>query len=74
MTGILDKPEVVAATVRRYLELIAHCSADDLVQRFADDATVEDPVGSEPRIGPQAIHDFFAALGKPQPGNGTRDA
>ena len=66
MTSILDKPEVVAATVRRYLELIAHCSADDLVQRFADDATVEDPVGSGHRVGPRyPVPTFIAISAKP---------
>jgi steroid delta-isomerase len=62
MTGTLDASAAIAATVHRYLELIAHGSADDLVELFADDATVEDPVGSEIRVGQQAIHDFFATL------------
>src|SRR5436305_10720081 len=62
MTNLPDVGEAAAATVRRYLELIAHGSADDLVGLFADDATVEDPVGGEIRVGRQAIHDFFTTL------------
>lgn len=62
MTTIPDVAEAIAATVRRYLELIANGSADDLVELFADDATVEDPVGGEIRVGRQAIYDFFATL------------
>jgi steroid delta-isomerase len=54
--------ETMAATVERYLELIGKGSADDIVALFADDATVEDPVGSEPRVGRQAIHAFFSTL------------
>lgn len=62
MTNIPDVGEAIAVAVRRYLELIAHGNADDLVELFADDATVEDPVGGEIRVGRQAIHDFFATL------------
>ncbi len=29
---------------------------------YAEDAVVEDPVGSEPRAGHAAIHDFYATL------------
>jgi steroid Delta-isomerase len=54
--------ETMTATVQRYLELIGAGSADDIVALFADDATVEDPVGSEPRVGRQAIHAFFSTL------------
>ena len=56
-----DKSETIT-TVQRYLELIGTGTADDIVDLFADDATVEDPVGSEPRVGRQAIHGFFSAL------------
>jgi steroid Delta-isomerase len=62
MTGTADARGLIAATVHRYLELIADGSADDLVELFAEDATVEDPVGSETRVGRQAIHDFFSTL------------
>jgi len=54
--------DTITATVQRYLELIEKGSADDIVALFADDATVEDPVGSEPRVGRQAIREFFATL------------
>jgi len=54
--------ETITATVHRYLELIGTGTADDIVALFVDDATVEDPVGSEPRVGRQAIHGFFSAL------------
>jgi steroid delta-isomerase len=54
--------EQITATVRRYLDLIGNGSADDIVALFADDAIVEDPVGSEPRVGREAIHAFFSTL------------
>ena len=62
MTEVSEATEATAATVRRYVALLATGTADDLVAMFADDATVEDPVGGEVRVGRQAIHTFFSAL------------
>jgi steroid delta-isomerase len=58
----MPSPEQIADTVNRYISLVAKGSADDLVELFADDATVEDPVGGEVHIGRQAIHGFYSAL------------
>ena len=52
----------MADTIRRYVALLAAGSADDLLELFAEDATVEDPVGSDVRTGRQQIHQFFSAL------------
>ena len=52
----------MADTIRRYVSLLATGSADDLLELFADDATVEDPVGSDVRTGRREIHPFFSAL------------
>lgn len=51
-----------AATVKRYLELAAKGDADAVAELYADDATVEDPVGSEVHIGRPAIRRFYDAL------------
>jgi len=52
--------EKITSVVHRYLELVAGGSADDIAELFADDATVEDPVGGgEVHIGRTAIHGFF---------------
>ena len=40
-----------AKTVNHYLELAAQGRADDIAELYADDATVEDPVGGEVHIG-----------------------
>ena len=58
----MPNPEQIADTVNRYISLVAEGSADDLVELFADDATVEDPVGGEVHIGRQAIHGFYSAV------------
>jgi steroid delta-isomerase len=58
----MPSAEHIAETVNRYISLIAKGSADDLVDLYADDATVADPVGGEVHIGRQAIHAFYAGL------------
>src|SRR6202035_2955992 len=58
----MSSAEHIVETVNRYISLIAKGTADDLVELYADDATVEDPVGGEVHIGRQAIHGFYAAV------------
>lgn len=58
----MPSPEAIAETVNRYLDLVATGKADDIVTLYADDATVEDPAGSELRRGRDAIHEFYAAF------------
>jgi steroid Delta-isomerase len=60
----MPSAEDIADTVNRYIGLIAKGSADGLVELYADDATVEDPVGGEVHIGRQAIHGFYSAVDK----------
>jgi steroid delta-isomerase len=55
-------PEQITQTVNRYVELAANGGADDILELYASDATVEDPVGGEVHIGKQAIRGFYAAL------------
>ncbi|MEB3980436.1 nuclear transport factor 2 family protein [Mycobacterium sp. 663a-19] len=62
MPNATDKTQAITDTVNRYIELVAKGSADDLVELYADDATVEDPVGGEVHIGRHAIHGFYSAL------------
>ncbi|MGA5463754.1 nuclear transport factor 2 family protein [Mycobacterium sp. NPDC050041] len=62
MTLSSNDTNEMAGTIRRYVGLLATGSADELLELFAEDATVEDPVGSEVRTGRQEIHQFFSAL------------
>lgn len=54
--------EQVRGTVERYLELVATGTADEVVSLFAEDATLEDPVGSEVLTGREAIRAFYATI------------
>ncbi len=56
----MPSAEDITQAVNRYIETMAKGRADDLVDFFADDATLEDPVGGEVHIGRQAIHGFYA--------------
>ena len=58
----MPSAEHITETVNNYIRLVAKGTADDLVELYADDATVEDPVGGEVHIGRQAIHGFYAAV------------
>ena len=58
----MPSAEQITAVVNRYISLVAKGSADDLVELYADDATVEDPVGGEVHIGRQAIRGFYSAM------------
>jgi len=57
-TGSLGA-EHMESVVRRYLDLVAGGTADEIAALYADDATVEDPVGGEVHIGRHAIHGFY---------------
>jgi steroid delta-isomerase len=58
----MSTPQDNANTVHRYLEFVAKGQPDEIAALYADDATVEDPVGSEVHIGRQAIRSFYGNL------------
>ena len=54
--------EDARAAVERYVELVASGTADQVTALFAEDATVEDPVGKEPFAGHDEIRGFYATF------------
>jgi steroid delta-isomerase len=58
----MPTPEDNAKTVKSYLEYASAARVDDIVGLYADDGTVEDPVGSDVHIGSEAIRRFYSAL------------
>jgi len=60
----MSTPEDNATTVKRYLELAAAGKVDEIVDLYAEDGTVEDPVGGEVHIGSEAIRGFYAMIPK----------
>ncbi|GLY65463.1 nuclear transport factor 2 family protein [Amycolatopsis taiwanensis] len=54
--------EAITDAVRRYLKAVAGGTAADIAACFAENATLEDPVGSEPHRGRAAIQRFFEPI------------
>lgn len=50
----------VTTIVRGYLRALESGDVEAIVSLYAEDATVEDPVGSTPVVGHDAIRAFFA--------------
>lgn len=58
----MSSPEDNAKTVNRYLETVSQGRPDDIAALYAEDGTVEDPVGGEVHIGREAIRGFYKAV------------
>jgi steroid delta-isomerase len=54
--------EDIKNTVASYMKAISGKSADAVASLFAEGATVEDPVGTEPKRGVEEIRAFFTAI------------
>ena len=54
------EPDVLQGFVQRYLDTVVSGSAEDVAALYAEDATLEDPVGGgEVHIGRKAIAGFY---------------
>ena len=54
--------ERIREVVEQYVALVGTGTADQIVALYAEDATVEDPIGSDVRTGHAAIREFYATL------------
>lgn len=59
MAASTDK---IREVVDAYVRLVADGKATEVADLYADDATVEDPVGTEVRRGREAILEFYGGL------------
>ena len=57
----MSQPDIAAA-IDTYLAAVAGGSAAKIAALYAPTATVEDPVGSDPHAGREAIEEFYRAL------------
>lgn len=55
----MPSPDQMSAAVHGYVEAFAKGDAEAAVALFAKDAIVEDPVGTPPKVGEQAIREFY---------------
>jgi steroid delta-isomerase len=54
--------EDMRATVTKYLDLVGNGTAEEITALYADDATVEDPVGTDPHTGRDAVLAFYKVI------------
>jgi steroid delta-isomerase len=54
--------EDVRAAVERYVELVSSGTADQVTALFAEDATLEDPVGKPALVGHDALRAFYGTF------------
>ena len=53
--------EHIRSVFQRYVELVTASDFEAIANLYAEDATVEDPIGSEPHRGRAAIREFYRA-------------
>ena len=56
-----DRAELVKVC-DRYVELVDAGDADGIMELYADDCWIEDPIGSERKVGREAIREFYAGI------------
>ena len=57
----MPDPNHIRQVYDRYPELVTKGDVDGIVELYADDATIEDPIGSDIRQGRAAIRAFYEA-------------
>ena len=58
----MPSAEDITNSVNRYLETVSQGRPDDIAALYAENATIEDPVGSDLHIGREAIRGFYKAV------------
>lgn len=58
----MPEPDQIRAAVRRYLDTVATGTAAEIAGLYAENATLEDPVGSPAHTGRAAIEKFYSGL------------
>lgn len=48
----------------RYVQLVSDGDTDGILDLYADDCWIEDPIGSEKKVGKDALREFYAGIGK----------
>ncbi len=54
----------LVAVCDRYVELVSAGDTDGILALYADDCWIEDPIGSERKVGKEALREFYDGIGK----------
>ena len=57
-----DRAHLVAVC-DRYVQLVSDGDTDGILELYADDCWIEDPIGSEKKVGKDALREFYAGIG-----------
>jgi steroid Delta-isomerase len=57
---VVTAPDQIAETVRTYVDGLGKLRPQEIVALYAEDGVVEDPVGTEPHRGREALLEFYA--------------
>ncbi len=55
-------PEKIREVIEQYVARVATGTTDDVMELYAEGATVEDPVGTEVRTTRESIREFYSAV------------
>ena len=58
----MPSADQIRTVVEQYVKFVGAGATEDIVNLYAADAVVEDPIGTEPRHGHQAIREFYQIL------------
>ncbi|MGW0179115.1 nuclear transport factor 2 family protein [Nocardia sp. NPDC003345] len=58
----MPEPDQIRAAVRCYLDNVATGTAAEIAELYAENATLEDPVGAPAHTGRAAIETFYSSL------------
>ena len=58
----MSKQEKMAAAPAAYLEALSNKDLEGILALYADDAVVEDPVGTDPHVGIEAVRAFYLGV------------
>ncbi len=56
-----DRAHIVSVC-NRYVELVSAGDTDGIVDLYADDCWIEDPIGSERKVGKDALRAFYGGI------------
>jgi steroid delta-isomerase len=56
-----DRAHVVSVC-DRYVQLVSDGDTDGILELYADDCWIEDPIGSERKVGKDALREFYAGI------------
>lgn len=57
----MPDPEKLRQALRAYVDCLCRSDVDGILALYAGTASVEDPVGTAPVVGRDAVRDFYAA-------------